>query len=870
MKIRWFPTVTVLSLLGAFPATSSAQSLEAEQAQSSVRQQQYSSRFGKTQVEAQYSADGTRTFELKSSSHSAPRYWTEAATTTQLYSDNTLLDALYSMALLEKTENSVQEITDWGFNDQQPLPCPCFETGEKWNYVWTRDLSYSIDLTLGYQDPSRAIESLLFKTSAVRPELVARGVSPTTVALQDTGSGGSWPVSSDRVVWILAASTVSPSAQQDITTAAAQRAWLEQWYPIAKNTLLQDRAMVFSPGMGLYRGETSFLDWREQSYPAWTAQDTVFLADSFALSTNVLHYVALQKTAAAAKQLEPAMAAQFEQWAAQLKTAINQAFWLPDAGMYASYVGPEHHPIAVRQFDLLGLALAIQHQVASPSQAQQILANYPLTPAGPPVFFPALPEIPIYHNRAIWPFVTAYAARAAKTQQHSALFQPLLLSSFQASALQLSNMENFEWLTQAIHVEDGALSGPVVNSKRQLWSVAGFLDLITGSLLGLEVSANQLTVNPYLPVKLVRDLRLGQRLEMRQFKLGDRSLTVTWALPEAGHKVTGQQATGSLSAGHNDHRQAQQSYRLEQVILNGVSAELTGPHQWQIGVDDLTLAENTLELTLVAVDEPVQQVTLKKVQDPKKLSTTEQQQLFAPKAPTLALQTQDQGRIALTFDAQGEADTRFILAKNGQSLPATTKTQFRTQVSTQGASCFSLSQMRKSTGLTSLPSPILCTDFARQTFLAGQGLLSDDHAVSTHLSKPVFKNWGQPEQQLTLQITAPSTAKYRLQLEYFIDNGPINTGITAVVKQAVVQCGSSAVQTLPLVMPHLATATQSGLSSHGYFQAKQGDNCQIRILDGFNMSYLQHFSLYTGGKGGRSGPLNHAVIHAAHIQPLAE
>ncbi len=95
---------------------------------------------------------------------------------------------------------------------------------------------------------------------------------------------------------------------------------------LPKNTLQQDRQYLFSADLGLYRGETSFLDWREQSYPAWTAKDTVFLAESFALSTNVLHYVALQRAATAAQTLEPAMATEFRLWAEALKTAINKSF----------------------------------------------------------------------------------------------------------------------------------------------------------------------------------------------------------------------------------------------------------------------------------------------------------------------------------------------------------------------------------------------------------------------------------------------------------------------------------------------------------------------------------------------------------------
>lgn len=71
-------------------------------------------------------------------------------------------------------------------------------------------------------------------------------------------------------------------------------------------------------------------------------------------------------------------------------------------------------------------------------------------------------------------------------------------------------------------------------------------------------------------------------------------------------------------------------------------------------------------------------------------------------------------------------------------------------------------------------------------------------------------------------------------------------------------------------MPHLSIATEQGGSSQLEFQAKTGQLCSITIKDGFNMSYLQHFELYTGGKGGRSGPLNQAVIHAASVVPAAD
>ncbi len=814
----------------------------------SLQQRQYAFQFGKVSLEALQQADGQREFKLQT----ADKQKTIQVDSSQLQiqSNNALFDAMFSLAQQERQQNSVSEITDWGFNDQQPIACPCFETGAKWHYVWTRDLSYSLDLGLGYLDPERAANSLLFKTSKVRPELIARGVAQNEVALQDTGSGGSWPVSSDRVVWVLAASNVTAKAIDDGSSSEAQQTWQAKWYPIAKQTLLQDRQYIFSHKLGLYRGETSFLDWREQTYPSWTAKDTLYLAESYALSTNVLHYVALMRTAAAAKVLEPAMAAQFSQWAEALKISINQSFWLADQGLYASYIGEEYNPIPVQQYDLLGLSLAITHQVASSAQAKQILANYPLTPAGPPVIFPARQQVPIYHNRAIWPFVSGYALRAAKQQQHAELFHLIAMSLFQGSAFNLSNMENLEWLTQQAHVDDGDLSGPVINSERQLWSVAAYHDFVANSLFGIDLNARQLNISPFIPAQTQQALQLGSELRLQQLPIAAGRLNVTLKL------------LGNANRG--------QSYLLQKATLNGVATALTAPHQLTMNVDDLSGEHNELELELRAVELPRQKLLMHKVTDATKLTASEQRTLFAPKEPLLYLSQNSKGQTELSFDANGEHKTQFTLYKNGSKVALKKgKTNYTDSDRTERSQCYALVQSYPDSALTSLPTKTLCTTPNQQTFVAGQGLQSPELPSSNHLGLAVFKNWGLPEQQLQLSFTATQSGPHRLQLQYFIDNGPINTGITAVVKTAHIQCADTALQQGTLVMPHLATATEQGVSSQLEFQAVAGQSCSITIKDGFNMSYLQHFSLYTGGKGGRSGPLNQAVIHAATIVPAA-
>ena len=54
---------------------------------------------------------------------------------------------------------SVSSISDGAFNEGRGVPCDCFETGEKWQYVWTRDTAYAMELGLAVFDPQRSRRS---------------------------------------------------------------------------------------------------------------------------------------------------------------------------------------------------------------------------------------------------------------------------------------------------------------------------------------------------------------------------------------------------------------------------------------------------------------------------------------------------------------------------------------------------------------------------------------------------------------------------------------------------------------------------------------------------------------------------------------
>jgi len=423
-----------------------------------------------------------------------------------------LFDGLFAMAQDDLALDSVGAIRDGAFDHGQPIPCQCFVTGLKWPYVWTRDLSYAIDLGLWRFDPARSRNGLKFKLSDVRVPSAPQGLYP----MQDTGSGGSWPISTDRVVWFLGARHLLDD-----------QAFAGDVYKALRDTLAQDRQYAFDTSFGLYRGETSFLDWREQSYPAWTADEVSFIAQSYALSTNVLHYQALQLAATLADGRHDAKAATgYRSQAVALKSAINAHFWRADRGMYMSYLGGDGTPYD--SYDLLGIALAITSGVADGERARQALANYPTWPAGSPVIWPERSDQPIYHNRAIWPFVSAYALRAARMTEQPARIAHEIESVLRGAALHGSNMENYELLTQGQHVDEGKLSGPVVNSPRQLWSVAAYLAVVTEGVFGLSEDG---TVQPKLPTSLVPML-FGDRAAI-SLTLPDRSITLE--LPKQRH-----------------------------------------------------------------------------------------------------------------------------------------------------------------------------------------------------------------------------------------------------------------------------------------------------------------------------------------------
>ncbi|HEU4373403.1 MAG TPA: esterase [Telluria sp.] len=461
----------------------------------------------------------------------------ETAGLPTVRSGNLAFDALFALAGAEMKQDSVSEIRDGNYNGGAAIACDCFETGEKWHYVWTRDLSYAANLGLAMLDPLRVMHSLDFKLSGYRPGVVkapqVAGSADGLQIIQDTGSGGSWPVSTDRVTWAFGAEQVLkmlPEAERKAFAARALKALV--------NTIENDRLAAFDPKDGLYTGEQSFLDWRDQSYAAWITSDIASLASSKALSTNVGHYKALTLAAAlAGEQGQPALAQKYRAWARALKRAINQRLWLQDEGMYSSLTAPHFDGAPMHKFDWLGQALAIVTGVADGERARSIVAHYPHGPLGAPVIYPQQQGMPVYHNRAMWPFVTAYGLKAAAMTGNVSVADAAYQSLMRGAALNLSNMENLEWLSgQPLLLDENnpSLIGPVINSKRQLWSVGAYLGMVIENVFGISATSDGIEIRPFITSRLRRET-FGQSnsITLHKLRLRGKTITVTIQLPPA-------------------------------------------------------------------------------------------------------------------------------------------------------------------------------------------------------------------------------------------------------------------------------------------------------------------------------------------------
>lgn len=397
----------------------------------------------------------------------------------QYQSPQLLPNALYNLAL-EEMINAVE-------------PDSTFRTGKEWAGVWTRDISYSIILSMAYLQPKVAMNSLMRKVNAQNR------------IIQDTGTGGAWPCSTDRMIWATAA--------WEVYKATGDKKWLEQSFTIVKNSVADDVPVAYDAKTGLVRGESSFLDWREQTYPKWMQPADIYQSET--LGTNAAHFQANTVLAHMAEILgKPDVAKKHRDLAQTIKNGINQYLWLPEKGYYAQYLYGRHHMSVSPRAETLGEALCILFGIADEKRAEQIIASMPQTAFGATCIYPQIPGLPPYHNDAVWPFVQSYWAMASAKAKNTASVEASLAAVYRPAALFLTNKENFV-------AGNGDFAGTVINSSNMLWSLSGSLALVHKILFGIEFQADRLTFHPLVPKTYA-----GTRT-LSNFKFRDALLDIT-------------------------------------------------------------------------------------------------------------------------------------------------------------------------------------------------------------------------------------------------------------------------------------------------------------------------------------------------------
>jgi hypothetical protein len=402
----------------------------------------------------------------------------------QFHSDQVLVDALYTKALQEML---LDVRTDGAFM-----------AGAKWDGVWTRDISYSILLSLAIINPDVAKVSLKVKVKNNR-------------IIQDTGTGGSWPVSTDRMIWALAA--------WEVYVVTGDEEWLRYAYSVIKNSIQDDMQNAVNPSTGLMHGESSFLDWREQTYPRWMDPKDIY--QSQALGTNAVHFRTYQ-ILADMENLCGDNSKIYLQCAENIKNGIDRYLWLEDKGYYGQYLyGRVFHSVSQKS-EALGEALVVLFDVAEDKRARTIISKTPVVEFGIPCIYPQIPDIPPYHNNAIWPFVEAYWAWASAKAGNVKSVEHGLASIYRAAALFNTNKENMV-------AGSGDYAGTQINSDRQLWSVAGCLATVYRIFYGMSFTRDGLALSPFVPPAY------GGNKSLSNFKYRDADLTIN--LKGTGSKI---------------------------------------------------------------------------------------------------------------------------------------------------------------------------------------------------------------------------------------------------------------------------------------------------------------------------------------------
>lgn len=636
-----------------------------------------------------------------------------------LQSSSVLLDALYNQAV----EEMLLDIRDDG----------AFMAGEKWPGVWTRDISYSIHLAIAIINPDAAKTSLLAKVKGGK-------------IIQDTGTGGAWPVSSDRMTWALAA--------WEIYKVTGDKDWLQQSFSIIKNSAIADLETVRDKQTGLFNGESSFLDWREQTYPLWMDPKDIYASKN--LGTNAVHFQTYKILTAMASELHddaselnedvsefdedisefdedaPKLnedASRFISAAKGIQDGMNKLMWMPEKKYFGQYLYGRNYQSLSPKSEALGEALSVLFEIPNAKRQKEIVENTPVTKFGIPCVYPQTPNIPPYHNDAVWAFVQAYWTMASAKVKNETSVEHGLASLYRAAALFLTNKENFVAST-------GDYVGTQINSNRQLWSVAGNLAMTYRVFFGMQFEPDKLLFAPFIPKSFS-----GERT-LSNFKYRNSTLNI-------------------IVYGFGD---AIKIFKLDGKILkdNFIPASLEGKHSIEIVMNGKTAKS--------------------------KINLVENE--YAPETPNAKLMDEK-----LVWKKIPEV-IEYIIYKNGEKVASTKENNFSLSQKSAPEE-YQVKAVDKNNATSFLSEPV--TVNSKEKIIEMEDYVSSyENKYANYSSKGYVKMEKQDHRDIAFPFTANKEGLYSIDFRYANGNGPLNTENKCAIRSLIIDNQFAGA----IVMPH--------------------------------------------------------------------
>lgn len=381
-----------------------------------------------------------------------------------------LAEAVYNLSMEETVINKFE--SEFG---------TAFYTGETWRKVWTRDTAMSCEFSL----------------AAIYPEISLNCAKEKVVHFngfevfeEDTGTGGSYPVSTDKIITYLSV--------WEIYLSTGDESVLEYFYDICLNNIKQDYNTVYDEESGLIKGETCGLDWRSQTYPDWMGNEVeeslANIAEGKAASVNMIYLGVLERMIETSEILGKNDTAYLQEKYDTLYEAVTTRLWHDELGAYAAWEYPSYMgaPLAYK-IDCIANGYALWFGIGSDEQLQSIAENYPLVTYGANVVYPNKQgelehKDRIYHNRGVWPGWEAQLMLAGAEHGYDELSEEIWNSCITAAATSLVNKEVVDFTTgEGIHV------------NHQLWSIAATLSGYYKVLFGMIYDTDGITFEPYVP-----------------------------------------------------------------------------------------------------------------------------------------------------------------------------------------------------------------------------------------------------------------------------------------------------------------------------------------------------------------------------------